>query len=48
MTGLRATIDWMYCDPKVLAASADYRKTSIANAKRLRGEFFAKAQVPLR
>jgi NitT/TauT family transport system substrate-binding protein len=45
MRGFRETIDWMYSDPKALAAYADYRKTSIANAKRLRDEFFAKSAL---
>jgi NitT/TauT family transport system substrate-binding protein len=45
MQGFRETIDWMYSDPHALAAYADYRKTSIANAKRLRDEFFAKAAL---
>jgi NitT/TauT family transport system substrate-binding protein len=45
MQGFRETIDWMYSDPQALAAYADYRKTSIANAKRLRDEFFAKAAL---
>jgi NitT/TauT family transport system substrate-binding protein len=35
----------MYSDPKALEAYADYRKTSIANAKRLRDEFFAKSAL---
>jgi NitT/TauT family transport system substrate-binding protein len=43
--GFRETIDWMYSDPRALAAYADYRKTSIANAKRLRDEFFAKSAL---
>ena len=45
MRGFRETIDWMYSDPKALEAYADYRKTSIANAKRLRDEFFAKSAL---
>jgi NitT/TauT family transport system substrate-binding protein len=45
MQGFRETIDWMYSDPQALAAYAAYRKTSIANAKRLRDEFFAKAAL---
>jgi NitT/TauT family transport system substrate-binding protein len=46
MRGFRETIDWMYSDPKALEAYADYRKTSIANARRLRDEFFAKSARP--
>jgi NitT/TauT family transport system substrate-binding protein len=35
----------MYSDPKALDMYADYRKTSVANAKRMRDEFFAKAAI---
>src|SRR5215471_8611646 len=45
MRGFREVIDWMYADPKALEAYADYRKTSIANASRLRDEFFAKSAL---
>jgi NitT/TauT family transport system substrate-binding protein len=45
MRAFRETIDWMYSDPKALVAYADYRKTSVANAKRLRDEFFAKSAL---
>jgi NitT/TauT family transport system substrate-binding protein len=41
----RETIDWMYSDPKALDMYADYRKTSVANARRLRDEFFAKSAL---
>ena len=36
MRAFRETIDWMYSDPKALDMYADYRKTSVANAQRLR------------
>jgi NitT/TauT family transport system substrate-binding protein len=45
MRAFRETIDWMYSDDKALDMYADYRKTSVANAKRMRDEFFAKAAV---
>jgi ABC-type nitrate/sulfonate/bicarbonate transport system substrate-binding protein len=45
MQAFRETIDWMYSDPKALDMYADYRKTSAANAKRMRDEFFAKAAL---
>jgi NitT/TauT family transport system substrate-binding protein len=45
MQAFRETIDWMYSDPKALDMYADYRKTSVANAKRMRDEFFAKAAI---
>jgi NitT/TauT family transport system substrate-binding protein len=45
MRAFRETIDWMYSDPKALDMYADYRKTSVANAKRMRDEFFAKAAI---
>jgi NitT/TauT family transport system substrate-binding protein len=41
----RETIDWMYSDPKALDMYAEYRKTSLASAKRLRDEFFAKSAL---
>jgi NitT/TauT family transport system substrate-binding protein len=43
--GFRETLDWMYADAKALDMYADYRKTSVANAKRMRDEFFSKAAV---
>jgi NitT/TauT family transport system substrate-binding protein len=45
MQAFRATIDWMYSDPKALDMYADYRRTSVANAKRMRDEFFTKAAI---
>ena len=45
MQAFRETIDWMYSDPKALDMYADYRKTSVANARRLRDEFFAKSAL---
>jgi len=45
MQGFRETIDWMYSDPKALDMYAAYRKTSVASAKRLRDEFFAKSAL---
>jgi NitT/TauT family transport system substrate-binding protein len=45
MQAFRETIDWMYTDPKALDMYADYRKTAVANAKRMRDEFFAKAAI---
>jgi NitT/TauT family transport system substrate-binding protein len=45
MQAFRETIDWMYSDPKALDMYADYRKTSVANAKRMRDEFFTKAAI---
>jgi len=45
MQGFRETIDWMYSDPKALDMYADYRKTSVANAKRMRDEFFPKSAL---
>jgi NitT/TauT family transport system substrate-binding protein len=45
MQAFRETIDWMYADPKALDMYADYRKTSVAYAKRLRDEFFAKSAL---
>jgi NitT/TauT family transport system substrate-binding protein len=41
----RETIDWMYSDPKALDMYADYRKTSVANARRMRDEFFPKSAI---
>jgi NitT/TauT family transport system substrate-binding protein len=35
----------MYADPKALDMYAAYRKTSVAYAKRLRDEFFAKSAL---
>jgi NitT/TauT family transport system substrate-binding protein len=43
--GFREVIDWMYADPKALDMYAEYRKTSVAYAKRLRDEFFAKSAL---
>jgi NitT/TauT family transport system substrate-binding protein len=43
--GFREVIDWMYADPKALEMYAEYRKTSVAYAKRLRDEFFAKSAL---
>jgi NitT/TauT family transport system substrate-binding protein len=45
MQAYRETIDWMYSDPKALEMYADYRKTSVANAKRMRDEFFVKGGI---
>src|SRR5215471_7898873 len=45
LQGFRETIDWMYSDPKALDMYAAYRKTSVASAKRLRDEFFAKSAL---
>jgi NitT/TauT family transport system substrate-binding protein len=45
MQAFRETIDWMYSDPKALDMYADYRKTSVANAKRMRDEFFVKGGI---
>ena len=45
MRGFREVIDWMYADPKALDMYAAYRKTSVAYAKRLRDEFFAKSSL---
>jgi NitT/TauT family transport system substrate-binding protein len=45
MQAFRETIDWMYADPKALDMYAEYRKTSVASAKRLRDEFFAKSAL---
>jgi ABC-type nitrate/sulfonate/bicarbonate transport system substrate-binding protein len=45
MQGFREVIDWMYSDPKALDMYADYRKTSLRNAKRMRDEFFAKSAL---
>jgi NitT/TauT family transport system substrate-binding protein len=45
MQGYRETVDWMYSDPKALDMYADYRKTSVATARRLRDEFFAKSAL---
>jgi ABC-type nitrate/sulfonate/bicarbonate transport system substrate-binding protein len=45
MQAFRETIDWMYSDPKALDMYAAYRKTSIANAKRMRDEFFPKSAI---
>jgi NitT/TauT family transport system substrate-binding protein len=45
MQAFRETVDWMYSDPKALDMYADYRKTSVAYAKRLRDEFFAKSAL---
>jgi NitT/TauT family transport system substrate-binding protein len=45
MRGFREVIDWMYADPKALDMYAAYRKTSVAYAKRLRDEFFAKSAL---
>jgi NitT/TauT family transport system substrate-binding protein len=45
MQAFRETIDWMYSDPKALDMYAQFRKTSVANARRMRDEFFSKAAV---
>jgi ABC-type nitrate/sulfonate/bicarbonate transport system substrate-binding protein len=45
MQAFREVIDWMYSDPGALAMYADYRKTSLRNAKRMRDEFFAKSAL---
>jgi len=45
MQAFRETVDWMYSDPKALDMYAEYRKTSVAYAKRLRDEFFAKSAL---
>jgi ABC-type nitrate/sulfonate/bicarbonate transport system substrate-binding protein len=45
MHAFRETVDWMYSDPKALDMYADYRKTSLRNATRMRDEFFSRAAV---
>jgi NitT/TauT family transport system substrate-binding protein len=45
MQAFRETTDWMYSDPKALEMYADYRKTSLRNATRMRDEFFSRAAV---
>ena len=45
MQAFREVIDWMYSDPEALAMYADYRKTSLRNATRMRDEFFAKSAL---
>jgi NitT/TauT family transport system substrate-binding protein len=45
MQAFRETVDWMYADPKALEMYADYRKTSLRNATRMRDEFFSRAAV---
>jgi NitT/TauT family transport system substrate-binding protein len=45
MQGFREVIDWMYSDPKALEMYANYRKTSLRNATRMRDEFFAKSAL---
>jgi len=45
MQAFREVIDWMYADPKALDMYADYRKTSLRNATRMRDEFFAKSAL---
>jgi NitT/TauT family transport system substrate-binding protein len=45
MKAFGETIDWMYADPKALDMYADYRKTSLRNATRMRDEFFPKAAL---
>ena len=45
MAAFRETVDWMYADPKALDMYADYRKTSLRNATRMRDEFFSRAAV---
>jgi NitT/TauT family transport system substrate-binding protein len=45
MQAFRETVDWMYSDPKALDMYADYRKTSLRNATRMRDEFFSRAAV---
>src|SRR5262245_48601599 len=45
MQAFRETIDWMYSDPQALDMYAAYRKTSVANAKRMRDEFFPKSAI---
>ena len=45
MQAFRETTDWMYADPQALAVYADYRKTSLRNAARMRDEFFSRAAV---
>lgn len=41
----RETVDYMYTSDKALAGYADFAKTSLANAKRVRQDFFAKDMV---
>jgi NitT/TauT family transport system substrate-binding protein len=45
MQAFRETTDWMYSDPKALDMYADYRKTTLRNATRMRDEFFSRAAV---
>jgi NitT/TauT family transport system substrate-binding protein len=45
MKAFGETVDWMYADPKALDMYADYRKTSLRNATRMRDEFFAKTAL---
>ena len=45
MRGFRETIDSGWPRSEGAGGAADYRKTSIANAKRLRDEFFAKSAL---
>jgi NitT/TauT family transport system substrate-binding protein len=45
MQAYRETIAWMYSDPKALDMYAEYRKTSVANAKRMRDEYFVKGGI---
>ncbi len=45
MKAFGETIDWMYADPKALDMYADYRKTTLRNARRMRDEFFSKAAL---
>jgi NitT/TauT family transport system substrate-binding protein len=39
------TIDWMYSDAKAIEMYAEFRKTSLRNATRMRDEFFPKSAV---
>jgi NitT/TauT family transport system substrate-binding protein len=41
----RETTDWMNSDPKALQMYADYGRTTLVYAKRLRDEFFSRAAV---
>jgi hypothetical protein len=45
MQGFRENVDWMYSDPRALDMYADCRKTSVANARRMRREFFPKSAL---
>jgi NitT/TauT family transport system substrate-binding protein len=45
MKAYRETIDWMYAGDAPLKAYAEFAKTSEAQAKRIRDEFFPKAMI---